>query len=417
MNRLPFSLIALLIALAAVSGCGESSAPVENVAKAAAFHCPMHPTYTSDRPGDCPICGMSLVRITGGGESKSAANIPGRVAIVLAPEKRQLIGLTLSTVEKRPLIGSIRSPGVVTHDETRYARIAPRFGGWVKSLQVNFTGQAVQAGEPLFTVYSPELFTAETDYLLALRNLQHSTNSAAAQKESARHLQNTARRKLTLLEVGDNEIKELEERGRAVDELQVRAPMSGHVITKAAVQGQAFEPGEMLYEIADLSHLWIQASVHEADLPLITLGQKATVTFPALGGRAFESSVSFISPHLDPQTRRGQVRLELANAKHELRPEMWATVEFELRTDDVIVIPASAVIDTGTRWVAFVNGEMNHLEPREVKIGQRTDEYFEVLEGIREGEKVVTRALFLVDSESQLKAAISAMSTTPEHQH
>ncbi len=409
-------LFAFALTVVALTGCSKSENPSGTATKEARFHCPMHPTYTSDRPGDCPICGMSLVPI-GGNVSESTTSIPGRVAIVLSPEKRQLIGLTLSTVEKRSLIGNVRAPGVVTHDETRYARIAPRFGGWVKSLQVNFTGQPVNVGEPLFTVYSPDLFTAETDYLLAWKNSQYSSNSPAAQRDSAAQLLGSARRKLELLEVGEAEIRDLEQRGKAMDELQIRAPISGHVIAKNAVQGQAFEAGEMLYEIADLSRVWIRAAVHESDLPLINVGQRASIAFSSLGNKVFESAVTFIDPHINPQTRRGEARLELRNANHQLRPEMWANVEFELRTDNVPAIPASAVIDTGTRWIAFVDADRDHLEPREVKIGQRTDEYFEVLDGLKEGEKVVTRALFLIDSESQLKAAISAMTSAEEHKH
>lgn len=407
----------ILIGVAVVlAGCGKSDPHDAHgegaAAKAANFHCPMHPTYTSDKMGDCPICGMKLVPIGKDEADGASASIPGRVSIVLSPEKRQLIGLMTSTVEERQLSRTLRNAGVVIHDETRYARIAPRFGGWVRSLQVNYTGQPVEKGAPLFTVYSPELFTAETDYLLALRNVQLMTNSPAAQQESGRHLLETARRKLELLQIGDAAIGSLEQGGKATDELQILAPISGHVITKNAVEGQAFNAGEMLYEIADLSHLWVRAAVYESDLSSIKIGQKARVIFPSLSNKTFESSVAFVYPHIDPQSRRAEVRLELENPEHELRPEMWANVEIEVDLGEVLTVPASSVIDTGTRFVAFVDAEKDHLEPREVKIGAKTDDYWEVLDGLEAGEKVVTRALFLVDSESQLKAAISGM-----HEH
>ncbi|HLP78204.1 MAG TPA: efflux RND transporter periplasmic adaptor subunit [Candidatus Paceibacterota bacterium] len=415
-----FSILLTAGALA-LAGCGKSDTHSDAhesgvSAKAAKYHCPMHPTYVSDKPGDCPICGMKLVPIDGDTTSAPTASIPGRVSIALSAEKRNLIGLTLSPVEKRDLTRMLRNPGTVIHDETRFARISPRFGGWVRSLQVNYTGQHVEKGEPLFTVYSPELFTAENDYLLAWKNAQL-TNAPAAMQDSGRQLLETARHKLELLLVNDEEIRSLEQSGKATDQLQIRAPLSGHVITKNAVEGQAFNAGETLYEIADLSRLWIRAAVYESDLPQIKIGQKAQVTFPNLNNKTIESSVTFIYPHIDPQTRRAEVRLEIENPNHEIRPEMWADVEINVELGNVLAVPASSVIDTGARYVAFVDADKDHLEPREVKIGAKTEDYFEVLGGLKEGEKVVTRALFLVDSESQLKSAISGMSATGEHKH
>jgi membrane fusion protein, copper/silver efflux system len=420
--RAPGVPIALGLILAFLSatliGCGKNSHdnPAAASTQTAKYHCPMHPTYTSDKPGDCPICGMKLVPIGGANADQSSHSIPGRVSIVLSPEKRNLIGLTTSPVEARKLARTLRNVGVVTHDETKFSRIAPRFGGWVRSLQVNYTGQLVEKGAPLFTVYSPELFTAENDYLLALRN-SRLTNGPATQQESAQQLLETSRRRLQLLQVGPEEIRALEQSGKPSEELQIRAPLSGHVLTKNAFEGQAFEAGEMLYEIADLTHLWIRAAVYESDLPLINVGQQARIVFPNLNNQAFESSVTFIYPHIDPQTRRAEVRLELDNPKHELRPDMWADVEIVMELGEVLAVPASSVIDTGTRFVAFVDVGKDHLEPREVKVGAKTEDYFEVLEGLKAGEKVVTRALFLVDSESQLKAAISGMGAAGEHKH
>lgn len=418
MNVKNFFILLLAVAALAMAGCGKSDSRGGHEtgvpATVVKYHCPMHPTYVSDKPGDCPICGMKLVPIgehqAGGGSN----SIPGRVSIVLSPEKRQLIGLTTSPVERRKLARNLRNVGTVTHDETRYARIAPRFGGWVRSLQVNYTGQRVEQGQALFTVYSPELFTAENDYLLTLGSFRSLTNSPRA---SAQHLVDSARRRLELLQVGDEEIRALEQSGKPSDELQIRAPLSGHVITKNAIAGQAFNAGETLYEIADLMHLWVRASVYESDLPQIKVGQKARVEFPNLNNKTFDTTVAFIYPHIDPQTRRAEVRLELDNPRHELRPDMWANVEIEVELGEVLAIPASAIIDTGTRNVAFVDVANDHLEPREVKIGAKTDDYLEVLDGLKEGEKVVTRALFLVDSESQLKAAISGMSVGGEHKH
>jgi membrane fusion protein, copper/silver efflux system len=189
----------------------------------------------------------------------------------------------------------------------------------------------------------------------------------------------------------------------------VRAPLSGHVLSKTAFEGKAFMAGETLYEIGDLGHLWLRTAILDLDYPLIEVGQQARVTLPFAGHRTYQSTVTFLHPHIDPQTRRAEVRLELDNPGHVLRPDMWANVEIEVPVGRVLTLPASAVIDTGERCVAFVRREDAHLEPRQVSIGVKTDDYWQVLSGVKEGEQVVTRALFLVDSESQLKAAIQGM--------
>lgn len=494
------SILVLTVTVAvgmALAGCRPADSPLgAQSAGKPKYHCPMHPTYVSDRPGDCPICGMRLVLIkqdrpsvqagheprplnpalspTSGGEGRDQADkadaiaqvkpgqfycpmgaehvqatpgecpkcgmdlvekkataaaheghrtpgdavaaLPGRVAISVSPEKRQLIGLTLSRVEKRNLTRSVRTAAVVEHDETRYARIAPRFAGWVRTLHVNFTGAPVEKGQPLFTVYSPELFSAQHEYLIAWRGVRSLKDDApAGARQSAQALLDSARVRLGLFEIGDKEVKELEARGQASAELLFRAPVSGYVAVKKAVEGQAFMAGETLYEIADLSRLWLWAYVFEFDLPWVAVGQSAVVRLPYLTHQSFVAAVTFIHPQIEPQTRRGQVRLEVDNPGRELRPGMWAEVELELKLGEKLVVPASALIDTGQRYVAFVDGPNHLLEPREVRIGAKTDDYYEVLSGLKEGDQVVTRALFLVDSESQLKAAIAGLGA-PEEQ-
>jgi multidrug efflux pump subunit AcrA (membrane-fusion protein) len=384
------------------------------------FYCPMEAEHVQDKPGECPKCGMDLIEKkaapTGheghATDASAAASVPGRVSISLSPDKRQLIGLTFSKVEKRNLTRTVRTAARVEHDETRYTRIAPRFAGWVRKLHVNFTGAPVEKDQPLFTVYSPELYSTENEYLLALRGAKQAGAGA-----SANALLESARLRLALFEIGDEEIRGLEQRGKASAELLFRAPFSGHVLVKNAVEGKAFMAGESLYEIADLSHVWLRAYVFEFEMPLISVGQAAVVTFPYLNNQSFPASVTFIYPHIEPQTRRGALRLELDNPRHEIRPDMWADAEIKLDAGEKLTVPASAVIDTGQRHVAFVEGRDQHLEPRDVKIGMKTDDYYEVVSGLNDGEQVVTRALFLVDSESQLKAAISGMGEAGGHQH
>lgn len=428
------------------TGCSKSgSSQAGGQVAAQKYHCPMHPTYVSDKPGDCPICNMKLVPIKEGkgsavAKSSTTANmklvpakegqgheghqeggvesVPGRVAISLSPDKRQMIGLTTAVVEKRELTLPIRTTATFEHDETRLARISPRFAGWVRDLKVNFTGQKVEKGQPLFTVYSPELFSAENEYLIGYQSYVSLKNNASdAQREGARRLVESSRRKLKLWEIGDAEIQALESNTQAKDELLLRSPVSGHVVAKTAVEGKSFMAGETLYEIADLSHLWLRAYVFEFEAPLIKVGQKARVILPYLGNKTYESTVTFLYPHIEPQTRRAEIRLEVENPELELRPQMWANVELDASFGEVLAVPASAVIDTGPRYVAFVKADGDRLEPRVLKVGAKTDDYYQVLEGIKEGERVVTRALFLVDSESQLKAAISGMGEAGEHNH
>lgn len=395
-----------------------------SAAKPGQYTCPMHPKVVSDGPGSCPDCGMDLEKVppadphAGHKAAAAPAPVPGRIAISISPEKQQLIGLTTEQVAVRKLTQPVRSTATLEHDETKLARIAPRFAGWVRELKVNYTGQKVAKGDPLFTVYSPELFEAESEYLLAFQRVtQLQSRDDSAQAESAKRLLESARRKLSLWEIGETEIAELEQSGQARDEILVRSPAAGHVVAKNAVQGRAFMAGETLYEIADLSHLWVRAYVYESEAPLIKEGQAARVTFPYLGNRSVDSKVTFLYPHIDPQTRRAEVRLEIDNPRLDLRPQMWANVELEASFGEVLTVPASAIIDTGVRLVAFVMREDNHLEPREVTIGARSDDYYEVLSGLNDGEKVVARALFLIDSESQLKAAISGMGSAGGHNH
>ena len=404
-----------------------AQAEIEKTAhiKPGQFYCPMHPEVVQDKPGKCPKCGMSLVEKKeapagheGHATGTSAAPVPGRISVSLSADKRQMIGLALSKVEKRSLTNTVRTTAVVQHDETRYARIAPRFGGWVRKLHVNSTGAPVEKGQPLFTVYSPELFSTENEYLIAWRAVQQvKADAPPAQRDSATSLMESARRRLQLWEIGDDEIRALEQRGTASDELPFRSPIAGHVVAKTAVEGKSFMAGESLYDVADLSHLWLDAWVFESDLPLMKPGLQATITFPYLGNKTFTAPMTFLYPHIDPQTRRGRVRLELDNPEHLLRPDMWASVAIQIPLGEKVLIPASAVIDTGQRFVAFVDGEDQHLEPRELKVGAKTDDYYEVLDGVKEGERVVTRALFLVDSESQLKAAIAGMGQAGGHKH
>lgn len=397
--------LALVVGLFVVS-CGKkhdraAAAAPTVAAKTPRYHCPMHPTYTSDKPGDCPICGMALVPIGKAGEASTSTGAEGRVAIHLTADRIQQIGLTTAVVEKRKLSRSIRTVGRVTYAEPRLAAINTKFNGWVEKLHVNSTGQPVKKDEPLLDVYSPELVAAQNEYLIAFRGKQ-----LGADGES---LLASSRRRLKLLDLTDEQIAQLEASGEAKRSLTISSPFDGVVVEKAAVEGKAIVAGENLYRIADLSVLWINADLYESDLPLVKTGQEAIATFTALPGDSFKARISYIYPYLEEQTRTAKARLEVPNPDGKLKPDMWANVEITVGETESLSIPASAAIQTGQRYVAFVDKGEGHLEPRELKIGAKTDDFLEVREGVSEGEKVVTRALFLVDSESQLRAAISGM--------
>ena len=451
---------AVLYFSASPSGvAAPSSAPAAN-AKAVRYHCPMHPTMVSDRPGDCPICGMRMVPIEGdegkGGGPEPAAEpaakkkiiyrstmnpdemsdrpgkdsmgmemvpeeieeppaggaaaVDGRVSVKVSTRKRQLIGVRTAPVEKGPFIRTIRTVGRVTYDETRLRNVFTKISGWVERLHANSTGQLVKAGEPLLTIYSPELVASQQEYLLALRARERLANSELS-GESGRRLVASARRRLLLFDLTPQQIAALEETGEAPATMTLHAPISGHIITRNVTQGDRIEPGTKLLDIAELSRVWVLADIYEYELPFIRLGQVATMTLSYLPARTFEGRITLIYPVLSEATRTVKVRLEFANPDFTLKPEMYAQVEIRSDLGERLTVPESAVITTGTRDIAFVDRGEGYLEPRELKLGVRLPDRFEVLGGLAEGDKVLTSGNFLVDSESKLKAALAAAGT------
>ncbi|HEV2721165.1 MAG TPA: efflux RND transporter periplasmic adaptor subunit [Thermoanaerobaculia bacterium] len=339
---------------------------------------PMHPQYKSDKPGKAPDCGMDLVAVYE--EPK------------FTPQRQQLIGVQTGVAEVRALGHSIRTVGRVAADETRLYKVTAKFDGYIETLYVNVTGQTIRKGQPLFSVYSPDLLASQQEYLLALR--------AAKQSPS---LLEAARQRLLLWDITPAEIRELERSGSARKSLTIYAPASGVVMTKTAVEGAKVTAGEPLFEIANLDRVWMQADVYESDLPFVRAGAPATATLSYIPGRTWSGRVTFIAPTVDPMTRTVKVRTELDNADGALKPDMFGDVVIEQPARQVIAVPHSAVLQTGTRALVYVAKADGTFEPRDVAVGTKSGDLREIREGLRAGERVVTEANFLVDSESRLR--------------
>jgi RND family efflux transporter MFP subunit len=480
--------VALVVAILAAGGAvyvsrtPHGGAVTPATAPATSYHCPMHPTMVSDRPGDCPICGMRMVRIEEGegaphtavhgaappehdpsagkdaaapqaeqgqagaapGAQKriiyrstmnpnemsdrpgkdsmgmdmvpeeieapragSGAAVDGRVAVKVSAQKRQLIGVRTGPVEKGPFTRTIRTVGRVTYDESRLRNVFTKVSGWVERLYANTTGQLVKEGAPLLSIYSPDLVSSAQEYLLALRGRDQLAGSEMA-GDSSKRLVDSARRRLLLFDLTPQQISALQKTGKAPTTMTLHAPISGNIITRYVTQGDRIEPGTKLLDIAELSQVWVLADIYEYELPFVRLGQAATMTLSYLPGRAFEGRITFIYPTLSEATRTVKVRLEFPNPDFTLKPEMYAQVEIRSDLGETLTVPESAVISTGTRDIVFVDRGEGYFEPREVKLGIRLPDRFEVLDGVAEGEPVLTSGNFLVDSESKLKAALAA---------
>lgn len=417
-------LLALLLALAGlgavIAGCGgggDSKAKPGASAEKVLYHCPMHPTYTSDKPGDCPICGMRLVKIepeqheqaVEGSEPGAAGGhpTPGYVPVTISPEQQQLIGVRLARAGRGPGVKAIRTVGRVDYDETRLHHVHTKVEGWIGRLYVNYTGKTVQRGEPLFNLYSPELVSTQEEYLLARR----------AEGEAGSALVESVRHRLELWDIPASEIKELESTGKPKTYVDISSHVAGIVVEKKALDGMRAMPGEDLYLIADLTQVWVTASIYEYELPLVRVGQPAVVTLSYFPGETFHGRIAYIYPYLDERTRTAQVRLEFENPGLKLKPGMYANVGLEVPIGEVVTVPRNAVLDSGDRQIVLVATGGGRFEPRQVTLGQELEDAVVVLEGVREGEEVVVGAHFLIDSESQLKAALAAMGAAGAHQH
>jgi len=351
-------------------------------------------------------------------QGKMEEVVPGTVQI--SPERQQLIGVKIGAVEMRPLEKVIRTVGRVDYDEKRIVTVSPKIGGWIEDLYVDFTGRFVKQGDPLLTIYSPELVSTQEEYLLALRAKKSLVKSPFPEvASSGDSLAESARRRLKLWDISDDQIKTLEETGQAKKTLTLYSPFSGFVLEKSAYKGMNIMPGVALYKLADLSVVWLMADIYEYELPFIRLGQQASVQLSYIPGETFRGRAIYIYPSLNPETRTAKVRFEIPNSHERLKPEMYANVEIKVRLGQKLTVPRGAIIDTGIRQLAIIDKGNGYFEPREVKVLRGTEnytgaeEFYEVISGLKAGERVVTSANFLIDSESKLKEAVGGMAGMP----
>lgn len=373
---------------------------------------PMHPAYRSDKPGIAPDCGMKLVPVYAEEAEAMAEMPPGTVR--LSTEKQQLVGVTLGRVEVRALSKTVRAVAKIAYDESHIVHAHTKVDGWIEELFVDYVGAPVKPGQKLFTLYSPELLSTQQEFLIALKARRELSSSPAPEiARGTEALYQAARDRLRLWDVSEEQIRRLEETGQPQRTITFYAEHGGVVIERKAYEHLRVDKDTDLYMIADLSRVWAIAEVYEHEASLISIGQRARMTLSALPGRAFTGRVSFLYPQLDPQTRTLKVRMDLDNPGLQLRPEMFANVEFEVSLGRKLVVPESAVLDSGLKQYVFLNRGDGYFEPREVRVGMRTGGFVVIDGGLKAGDEVVTSANFLIDSESKLKATAS----TAAHQH
>ena len=417
------------------AGC-RRGAPAHGAA--VQYHCPMHPTVVADRPGDCPICGMQLVPVAP--ETKAPANTPaapakkilyrstmnpnevsdhpgkdsmgmelvpvaatgggeptpaGLAAVSIPAAVRARMGLTLGAVERRPLTRELRAAAAIVADETRLYHVTVKIEGYVERLFTATTGAYIKQGEPLVTIYSPALVSAQQEYLNVL---QRNPELAAA-----------ARQRLQLWDITDEQIDRLARSGKPERVVTLYAPASGWIMERNIAAGHKVMAGEQLLVLADLSSVWADAAVYQSDLPQVQLGMPVTLTVSAVPGQALAGRVSFIAPALDPATRTVTVRMAVPNPGLLLKPAMYGVARLAQELGERLAIPAAAVLRTGEHTYAFRDAGDDRLVPVEIRLGARSGDWFELLGGLQAGDQVVTSANFLVDSESAMKAALAAL--------
>lgn len=435
-------LVAIMAMVAAVSVAYSLDlvAPSDASAEAALYYCPMHPQIVQDDPGECPICSMSLMpkpadeaspraaeapaehthtpgpppvtpvvaSVQPAGERSALAPLPALAPVELSFERTQQIGMRTARARVESLAAEARTVGFVSADESRVARVHARFAGWIEELAASTTGQRVGKGEVLARVYNVELLPAQQEFLAALGWKRPSGAGATGFGDAPSTLAQDARLRLELLGMSPREIDRVAQTGAPSRTVEVVSPRSGHIIRKEVAQGAYVQPGTELFEIADLSQIWVLADIYEHEMGRVRVGQTATVTFDAYPGLQASGKVEFLYPTLNSETRTLRARIALENRDMKLRPGMYGDVVVKLEPERGLVIPREALVDTGDHQYVFVVRGAGRFEPRPVRASGRSGDKVHVLEGLVDGDEVVTTGNFLIDSESRLRAAVTA---------
>ena len=372
------------------------------------YTCPMHPFIVKDKPGVCPICNMNLVKKVEGAAA-DGKDLDTISQVALSTTQMVMANVATVAVAEKPLAKEVNATGIVAYDQTRQARVTAWVAGRIDRLFVNAVGDQVSKSRPVAELYSPDLVSAQQEYLLALRSRDRLKDSSIASiSQGGEGLVASARQRLLLMGVKEQQIAGLEKAGQPNIKLPIYTPLSGVVIEKIALQGQYVNVGDPLFTIADLSTVWVEAEVYESDLSSVKVGQRVEVTTQAWPGRTFNGRVAFVYPFVDPKTRTLKARVQLGNPGLALKPDMFVNALIRQSLGTGIVVPATAVMDTGKRQVVWVQVKEGTFVPRDVKVGQRVGDEVQIISGLRKGELIAGSGAYLIDSESQLRGGPAA---------
>jgi RND family efflux transporter MFP subunit len=391
---------------AAGQGAATGSASKPGERKILYWYDPMHPAYKSNKPGTAPDCGMDLVPkyADDGGQDMAAGTVN------IAAGKQQVMGVRTATVEQKPVVRDIRATAQIVPDERRIAHIHVKVPGFVEKVYVDFVGQLVRKGQPVFTLYSPDMVATQEEYLIAKRGEQ-TLGGAPYQEVSqgAQSLLRSARQRLKLWDISDQQIKKLDETGEVSKTITIHSPITGFVTDRKVFPNVSVTPDMDLYVISDLSSIWATADIYQYELPFVKVGQKAQLQLSYYPGKTYSGRITYIYPSMDPTTHTAKVRIDISNPNFELKPQMFGDVQIKVDYGNKILVPQDAVLNSGNEQTVFVVREGGNFEPRKVTLGPAVEGNVVILSGLKAGETIVTSGNFLIDSESRMKSATGEM--------